>query len=83
MPCEFKTFRYTCGKEACLVGEHINFGPCSLHIGIHGKAPDVSDIGDDHSDPFLIKMVTLGFIEHGASGFYDDKGNALEGAHHH
>jgi hypothetical protein len=44
---------------------------------------DFADIGDDHSDPFLIKMVTLGFIEHGASGFYDDKGNALDGAHHH
>lgn len=44
---------------------------------------DFADIGDDHTDPFLTRMVTLGFIETGASGFYDDKGNALEGGHHH
>ncbi|WP_394130517.1 hypothetical protein [Shewanella maritima] len=41
---------------------------------------DYADIGDDHSDPFLTSMVTLGFVEHGASGFYDDKGNALSGS---
>ncbi len=47
------------------------------------QTTDFADIGDDHSDPFLTKMVTLGFIEKGASGFYDDKGNALAGGHHH
>ncbi|QHJ09945.1 hypothetical protein FX988_00153 [Paraglaciecola mesophila] len=49
----------------------------------HYQTTDFADIGDDHSDPFLTKMVTLGFIEKGASGFYDDKGNALAGGHHH
>jgi hypothetical protein len=47
------------------------------------QGTDFADSGDDHSDPFLIKMVTPGFIEHGASGFYDDKGNALDGAYQH
>lgn len=47
------------------------------------QTTDFADIGDDHTDPFLTKMVTLGFIEQGASGFYDDKGNALDGGHHH
>ena len=47
------------------------------------QTTDFADIGDDHTDPFLTRMVTLGFIEHGASGFYDDKGHALEGGHHH
>lgn len=47
------------------------------------QSTDFADIGDDHSDPFLTNMVNLGFIEHGASGFYDDQGNALAGEHHH
>ncbi|WP_133469465.1 hypothetical protein [Paraglaciecola marina] len=47
------------------------------------KGTDYADIGDDHTDPFLTKMVTLGFVESGASGFYNDKGEALEGHHHH
>ena len=46
-------------------------------------ATDFADIGDDHTDPFLTRMVTLGFIEHGASGFYDDEGRALQGGHQH
>lgn len=45
-------------------------------------ATDFADIGDDHTDPFLTQMVTQGFIEHGASGFYNDKGEAI-GQHHH
>lgn len=49
----------------------------------HYQTTDFADIGDDHHDPFLTQMVNLGFIEHGASGFYDDKGNALEGEHKH
>ncbi|WP_233269128.1 hypothetical protein [Paraglaciecola sp. L1A13] len=52
------------------------------HLGNY-QTTDFADIGDDHSDPFLNKMVTLGFIEKGASGFYDDQGNALDGGHHH
>lgn len=47
------------------------------------QTTDYADIGDDHTDPFLTKMVTLGFIEHGASGFYNDKGQALGGSHIH
>ena len=38
---------------------------------------DFADIGDDHTDPFLLKMMNLGFIEEGASGFYDIQGNAM------
>ncbi|MBT0586596.1 hypothetical protein KIU71_09250 [Alteromonas sp. SM 2104] len=43
---------------------------------------DFADIGDDHTDPFLTQMVTQGFIEHGASGFYNDKGETI-GHHNH
>jgi hypothetical protein len=42
-------------------------------------ATDYADIGDDHTDPFLTKMMNLGFIEHGASGFYDTQGNPMSG----
>lgn len=45
-------------------------------------ATDFADISDDHTDPFLTKMVTQGFIEHGASGFYNDKGETI-GHHNH
>lgn len=34
-------------------------------------ADDFADIGDVHDDPFLNNMVNLGFIEAGASGFYE------------
>ncbi|MCO7223925.1 hypothetical protein [Pleionea sp. CnH1-48] len=37
---------------------------------------DYADIGDDHTDPFLNNMVNLGFIEHGASGFYHAEGDS-------
>ncbi|WP_232364963.1 hypothetical protein [Salinimonas marina] len=47
------------------------------------QSTDFADIGDDHTDPFLTRMVTQGFIEAGASGFYDQHGNALEGEHNH
>lgn len=47
------------------------------------QSTDYADIGDDHTDPFLTKMVTQGFIEAGASGFYDQHGRALEGEHNH
>jgi hypothetical protein len=38
---------------------------------------DFADIGDDHTDPFLTNMMNLGFIEKGASGFYDIQGNPM------
>lgn len=47
------------------------------------KSTDYADIGDDHTDPFLTNMVNQGFIEAGASGFYDQHGKALEGGHSH
>lgn len=40
-------------------------------------ATDYADIGDNESDPFLMKMIRLGFIRHGSSGFYDAQGNSL------
>ncbi len=46
------------------------------------QTTDFADIGDDHTDPFLTNMVHQGFIEAGASGFYDANGNAI-GEHHH
>jgi hypothetical protein len=45
------------------------------------QSTDYADIGDDHTDEFLTKMVTLGFVEGGASGFYNDKGEVI-GNHH-
>ena len=46
---------------------------------------DFADIGDDHTDPFLTKMMNLGFIEKGASGIYDTQGNPMmnKNAHSH
>jgi len=41
------------------------------------KTTDYTDIGDNESDPFLMKMINLGFVEHSASGFYDSNGNHL------
>jgi len=46
------------------------------------KTTDFIDIGDNESDPFLRKMINLGFVSHGASGFYDADGHALEGRGH-
>ncbi|MFK3861079.1 hypothetical protein [Pseudoalteromonas rhizosphaerae] len=47
------------------------------------QTTDYADIGDNEGDPFLAKMINLGFIEHGASGFYDANGKALGGGHSH
>ena len=44
---------------------------------------DYADIGDNESDPFLMKMIKLGFVQHGASGFYDSNGLPLNGGHVH
>ncbi len=48
----------------------------------HYQTVDYTDVGDNESDPFLMKMINLGFVEHGASGFYDAQGNALSGHGH-
>jgi len=39
---------------------------------------DFADIGDNESDPFLSRMITLGFITHKEANIIDDKGNALD-----
>lgn len=44
---------------------------------------DYADIGDNESDPFLLKMMNLGHIEHGAAGFYDSEGNHIDDGHGH
>lgn len=46
---------------------------------------DFADVGDNEADPFLRKMIALGFVEHGASGFYQANGEPLQGGgtHHH
>lgn len=43
----------------------------------HYQSTDFADIGDNESDPFLMSMINLGFIEHGNSGFYDSHGNDI------
>ena len=48
----------------------------------HYKITDYVDIGDNENDPFLRKMIHLGFVSHHASGFYDSDGHALEGSGH-
>ncbi|WP_411026644.1 hypothetical protein, partial [Salmonella sp. s54395] len=45
---------------------------------------DFADVGDNEADSFLRKMIALGFVEHGASGFYQADGKPMQGgAHHH
>lgn len=46
-------------------------------------ATDYADVGDNETDPFLRRMINLGFIEHGATGFYDTEGNNLGDGHAH
>ncbi|WP_096087003.1 hypothetical protein [Agaribacterium haliotis] len=47
------------------------------------SSTDFADIGDSEDDPFLAKMIRLGFVEHGASGFYDADGHNQQHAGHH
>lgn len=47
------------------------------------QATDFADIGDNESDPFLIKMINLGFIEHGSSGIYNTQGENVANEHNH
>lgn len=45
------------------------------------QTTDYADIGDNESDPFLLKMINIGFIQHSSSGFYDAAGNHLAHSH--
>lgn len=47
------------------------------------QTTDFADIGDNESDPFLIKMINLGFIEHGSSGIYNTQGESIAIEHNH
>jgi len=38
---------------------------------------DFADIGDNESDPFLIKMINLGYIDHAPEAVYDANGNNI------
>ncbi|WP_052691933.1 hypothetical protein [Teredinibacter purpureus] len=44
---------------------------------------DYADIGDNESDPFLLNMINLGFIEHGSNGFYTASGQSMGTSHAH
>lgn len=44
---------------------------------------DYADIGDNESDPFLMQMINLGFVEEAASGFYNEQGQQIKGQHSH
>ena len=57
----------------------------AIQMGLrdHYQMTDFADIGDNESDPFLLGMINLGFIEHGTSGFYNAEGDDIgEGRHH-
>lgn len=47
------------------------------------KQFDFADIGDNETDPFLSKLINIGFIEHAASGIYDAQGRPLQGPDTH
>ncbi|QYK02330.1 hypothetical protein [Shewanella psychrotolerans] len=42
---------------------------------------DFADVGDSESDPFIAKMITQGFIQHGGSGFYSSDGQMIDAGH--
>ncbi|WP_230969078.1 hypothetical protein [Nitrogeniibacter aestuarii] len=46
------------------------------------QSTDYADIGDNESDPFLLKLVSLGFVTH-ASGFYNADGTPIDDGHGH
>ncbi|AQS37483.1 hypothetical protein Sps_02325 [Shewanella psychrophila] len=46
------------------------------------KDIDFADVGDSESDPFIAKMITQGFIQHGSSGFYTSDGQQITGNGH-
>lgn len=47
------------------------------------QTTDYADIGDNESDPFLLKMINLGHLNHSHSGFYNDQGRTFGGHHTH
>ncbi|RJG17922.1 hypothetical protein D4A39_05365 [Alcanivorax profundi] len=48
------------------------------------QSTDFADVGDNEADPFLRRMIALGFVEHGASGFYQADGTPMQApAHSH
>lgn len=46
------------------------------------QSTDYADIGDNESDPFLVKMINLGFIDHTPKGFYNAQGDNISPDHH-
>jgi len=46
------------------------------------QTTDYIDIGDNESDPFLLKMMHLGFSEHGSSWVYETRGHSMGGQGH-
>ena len=46
------------------------------------QSTDYSDIGDNESDPFLVKMINLGFVDHNPKGFYNSQGDNISPDNH-
>jgi len=46
------------------------------------RTTDYADVSDNESDPFLAKMINMGFVGH-ASGFYQADGSAIDHNHNH
>ena len=68
-----------------LISSHFNKNEVGTYFATldHYATTDYADIGDSESDPFLMKMIKLGFIEHGHAGFYNADGQAIDDGHHH
>ena len=47
------------------------------------KMTDYADIGDNESDPFLMKMINMGFVSHSSPGMYNQNGKAFDAEHKH
>ena len=54
----------------------------AFRIRSNYQTTDYADIGDNESDPFLMKMINLGHLNHSHSGFYNDQGQAFSGHSH-
>ncbi len=85
-----KTFSVTNKKgqtETVLSLNHVNSDEQAIAAQFANwdrwQTTDYADIGDNENDPFLAKMINLGFIEHGATGFYNQQGEAIQGEHQH
>ncbi len=44
---------------------------------------DYSDVGDNESDPFVRKMINMGFVSLGTLGVYNLNGQVIDGVHGH